>query len=153
MNFCVIQATAMLLLVPTHRAAAAGRPLVGDDKRLYERGEITWADMRSDTDAVLDRSVSCAELVAKSTQTTTCFGCYVQASLHLSFSGSAGVEVPYRWRDIKLLTRLQIQTRRTTMTECSFIQLIQSDTSAHGLIVVKEITHTHTLPNLPYRFV
>ena len=33
-----------------------------------------------------------------------------------AISGSAGVGVPYRWRDIKLLTRLQ--TRRTTMTEC-----------------------------------
>ena len=83
-----------------------------------------------------------------------------------AISGSAGVEVPDRWRDIKLLTRLQ--TRRTIMTEYptrvfregwlanwlitervtglggSCIQLTQSDMSAHGLIVVKEITHTHT---------
>ena len=63
---------------------------------------------------------------------------------------------PLRWRDIKLLARLQ--TRRNTMTEeglregwlanwlitervtglgGSCIQLTQSDMSAHGLIVVK----------------
>ena len=83
-----------------------------------------------------------------------------------AISGSAVVEVPCRWRDIKLLTKLQ--TQRTTMTECptkglregwlanwlitervtglggSCIQLTQSDMSAHGLIVVKEDdTHIH----------
>ena len=35
-------------------------------------------------------------------------------------------------------------TERVTGLGGSCVQLTQSDTSAHGLIVVKEITHTHT---------
>ena len=70
------------------------------------------------------------------------------------------------WCDIKLPTRLQ--TWRTTMTDCptrvwkradwltglsprgklnsgiAASSWLQSDLSAHGFIVVKEITHTHT---------